>query len=102
MVTYANWVAKTAALLSDELGLERGGSALVDLPTHWLGPVWLGALWSVGVAVTDDRRVRRRWTSSSAGPRARRRTHAGAPASPWWRCRCCRWRDGYRRRCPPG
>ena len=53
-VTYANWVAKTAGLLQDELGLERGGRLLVDLPTHWLGPVWLGAAWSVGLAVTDD------------------------------------------------
>jgi uncharacterized protein (TIGR03089 family) len=53
-VTYANWVAKTAGLLQDELGLERGGRLLVDLPTHWLGPVWLGAAWSVGLAVTDE------------------------------------------------
>lgn len=55
VVTYANWVAKTAGLLDDELMVERGGTALVDLPLHWLGPVWLGALWSLGVAVTDDR-----------------------------------------------
>ncbi len=54
VVTYANWVAKTASLVSDELMLERGGSALVDLPPHWLGPVWLGALWSVGMTVTTD------------------------------------------------
>lgn len=54
VVTYANWVAKTASLVSDELMLERGGSALVDLPTHWLAPVWLGALWSVGLTVTAD------------------------------------------------
>ena len=53
-LTYANWVAKTAGLLQDELGLERGGRLLVDLPPHWLGPVWLGAAWSVGLAVTDD------------------------------------------------
>ena len=53
-LTYANWVAKTAGLLQDELGLERGGRLLVDLPTHWLGPVWLGAAWTVGLVVTDD------------------------------------------------
>ncbi len=52
--TYANWVAKTAGLLQDELDVERGGRLLVDLPTHWLGPVWIGAAWSVGAAVTDD------------------------------------------------
>ncbi|MDX6300157.1 MAG: hypothetical protein QOF53_1371 [Nocardioidaceae bacterium] len=53
VATYANWVAKTAALLQDEVGLERGSVVLVDLPTHWLGPVWLGAAWSLGLAVTD-------------------------------------------------
>lgn len=50
-VTYANWVAKTGSLLQDELGLERGGLISVDLPTHWLAAVWLGAAWSVGLAV---------------------------------------------------
>ncbi|NUR08884.1 MAG: TIGR03089 family protein [Nocardioidaceae bacterium] len=54
LTTYANWVAKTAGLLQDELDGERGGLVLVDLPTHWLGAVWLGAVWSVGMAVTDD------------------------------------------------
>ena len=54
VTTYANWVAKTAALLQDELDLERGGLALIDLPTHWLGAVWLGAAWSLGLRVTDD------------------------------------------------
>jgi len=51
VTTYANWVAKTASLLQDELDLERGSTMLVDLPTHWLGPVVLGAAWSVGVVV---------------------------------------------------
>jgi uncharacterized protein (TIGR03089 family) len=55
VVTYANWVAKTAGLLQDELGLERGGTVLLDLPTHWLGPVWLGAAWSLGLAATGER-----------------------------------------------
>jgi uncharacterized protein (TIGR03089 family) len=49
--TYANWVAKTGSLLQDELGLERGSLVSIDLPTHWLATVWLGAAWSVGVAV---------------------------------------------------
>ena len=57
VVTYANWVAKTAGVLQDELGLERGDSVLVDLPTHWLSPVWLGACWSMGLVVTDDPRA---------------------------------------------
>ncbi len=53
VLTYANWVAKTAGLLQDELELGRGARVRMDLPTHWLAPVWLGAVWSVGgVAVT--------------------------------------------------
>lgn len=53
--TYANWVAKTAGLVEDELGLGAGDLVLVDLPTHWLGAVWLGALWSGGQVVTTER-----------------------------------------------
>lgn len=51
VVTYANWVAKVSSLLVDELELERGDRLLLDLPTHWLGPVWLGAAWTVGLEV---------------------------------------------------
>lgn len=54
VVTYANWVAKTASLLVEELDLERGQRARLDLPTHWLGPVLLGAAWTVGLVVVDD------------------------------------------------
>jgi uncharacterized protein (TIGR03089 family) len=55
VTTYANWVAKTAGLVQDELDIERGALLLVDLPTHWLGAVWLGAAWTLGLRVTDDR-----------------------------------------------
>jgi uncharacterized protein (TIGR03089 family) len=51
--TYANWVAKTGSLLQDELGLARGSLVAIDLPTHWVATVWLGAAWSVGVAAGD-------------------------------------------------
>jgi uncharacterized protein (TIGR03089 family) len=54
VVTFANWVAKTAGLLQDEIGLERGDTVLLDLPVHWLAPVWLGACWSTGLTVTTD------------------------------------------------
>lgn len=54
VTTYANWVAKTASLLQDELDVERGATVLLAVPTHWLGGVWLGAAWSVGACVTDD------------------------------------------------
>ena len=54
VATYANWVAKTAGLLTEELDAERGGLVLIELPTHWLSAVWLAAAWTVGMAVTDD------------------------------------------------
>ena len=53
VTTYANWVAKTASLLVEEHDLERGQGLHVDLPTHWLGPVFLGAAWTVGLVVTS-------------------------------------------------
>ncbi|MCM0619384.1 TIGR03089 family protein [Nocardioides bruguierae] len=51
VTTYANWVAKTASLLVEEHDLERGDTLVVDLPTHWLAPVVLGAAWTVGLRV---------------------------------------------------
>ncbi len=54
VTTYANWVAKTASLLTEEYDLERGQRVRLDLPVHWLGPVLLGAAWSVGLVVTGD------------------------------------------------
>jgi uncharacterized protein (TIGR03089 family) len=54
VTTYANWVAKAAGLLTDVADLERGMSLRIDLPPHWLTPVFLGAAWSVGLRVTTD------------------------------------------------
>src|SRR3954451_21169883 len=51
VTTYANWVAKTASLLADEHDLELGQTLCVGLPAHWLGPVFLGAAWTVGLSV---------------------------------------------------
>jgi uncharacterized protein (TIGR03089 family) len=51
VTTYANWVAKVASLFAEELDLEVGDRLLVDLPTHWLGAVVLGAAWTVGLEV---------------------------------------------------
>lgn len=51
VTTYANWVAKAASLLVHEHDLERGATLRVDLPPHWLGPVFLGAAWSAGLVV---------------------------------------------------
>lgn len=54
VATYATWVAKTASLLQDELDLERGAGIRVDLPTHWWGPIALGAAWSLGAQVRSS------------------------------------------------
>ena len=54
VATYANWVAKTASLLVQVADLERGQRLLVDLPAHWLTPVFLGAAWTVGLEVVWD------------------------------------------------
>jgi uncharacterized protein (TIGR03089 family) len=51
VTTYANWVAKAASLLAEEHDLERGRTLHLDLPTHWLGPVFLGAAWTVGLTL---------------------------------------------------
>ena len=57
VTTYANWVSKTANLFTDELGLDAGDTVLLDLPAHWLVPVFLGAAWSSALAVTTDAEV---------------------------------------------
>lgn len=49
--TYANWVAKTSSYFVEECDLERGDRVQIDLPAHWLGPVFLGACWTVGLTV---------------------------------------------------
>jgi uncharacterized protein (TIGR03089 family) len=68
VATYANWVAKTAGLAQDELDLGRGGLVLLDLPTHWLGAVWVGAAWTLGLTVTDDQRLAKEADLVVCGP----------------------------------
>ncbi|WP_246003488.1 TIGR03089 family protein [Nocardioides aurantiacus] len=79
VVTYANWVSKNANLLLEELDLEPGDVVLLDLPGHWLVPVFLGAAWSVGVAVTTDPTVPHRVVV--CGPDALP-AHTAAPGGP--------------------
>ena len=55
--TYANWVSKTANLYADELMLDPGDAIRIDLPPHWLGPVFLGAAWACGLEIADDAEV---------------------------------------------
>jgi uncharacterized protein (TIGR03089 family) len=54
--TFANWVSKTANLYADELMLDPGDRIRIDLPSHWLGPVFLAAAWTCGLELTDDAR----------------------------------------------
>jgi uncharacterized protein (TIGR03089 family) len=50
----ANWVVKTHHLLTGELGLGVGDTALLALPAHWISvPVLLGCL-TAGLAVTAE------------------------------------------------
>jgi uncharacterized protein (TIGR03089 family) len=50
--TFGNWVAKTANLLVDELGAERGDQVGV-LAEHWQVPVLLAACWRAGLGVAS-------------------------------------------------
>ena len=51
VATFANWVAKTANLLTDDLAAGPGDVLELRLPVHWQGAVWLQAAWSAGLAV---------------------------------------------------
>jgi uncharacterized protein (TIGR03089 family) len=52
--TTANWVAKTANLLVDELDAEPGIRVDIALPTHWLRPVMVLATWAVGGTIASS------------------------------------------------
>jgi uncharacterized protein (TIGR03089 family) len=58
-VTFANWAAKTANLLRDELGAGAGSRVAVLLPAHWqtaavvFGVWWIGAEVLIGPAQAD-------------------------------------------------
>ncbi len=54
----ANWVAKAANLLQDDLDLGPGTVVVLDLPPHWRTLYWALAVWSVGGCVeVPDRRT---------------------------------------------
>src|SRR5215813_9999146 len=50
--TLANWVAKTANLLVDGVGLGSGDRAVVLLPPHWQTAAVLLGAWSAGIVVS--------------------------------------------------
>ncbi|MFG1849525.1 TIGR03089 family protein, partial [Micromonospora carbonacea] len=51
--TLANWVAKTANLLTDEVAAGPGESAGALLPPHWQTAAVLLGCWSAGLVVAD-------------------------------------------------
>ncbi|MDT0532594.1 TIGR03089 family protein [Micromonospora sp. DSM 115977] len=51
--TLANWVAKTANLLVDEVAVGPGDVAGVLLPPHWQTAAVLLGCWSAGLTVAD-------------------------------------------------
>ena len=54
-VTFANWVAKTANLLSWEVSIAPGDVVALPLaqtsPGHWMTAVWEVAIWQIGAYV---------------------------------------------------
>lgn len=50
----ANWVAKAANLLQDELDAAPGVTVRLDLPAHWRTAYWALATWAVGATVVID------------------------------------------------
>lgn len=57
--SFANWVDKTAGLLTDEILVEPGDRVRLTLatthPAHWITLVWVAASWRARCAVTLDR-----------------------------------------------
>jgi uncharacterized protein (TIGR03089 family) len=69
--TLDNWVAKTANLLVDGLGLGPGDSASVRLPLHWQAAVAVLACASAGLEVvesSDDRPAVAFWAEGDGEP----------------------------------
>jgi uncharacterized protein (TIGR03089 family) len=53
-VTLANWAAKTANLLRDELGATPGSRVAVLLPAHWQTAAVLLGIWWIGAEAVLD------------------------------------------------
>jgi uncharacterized protein (TIGR03089 family) len=49
----ANWIAKTHFLLTDELGVGPGDSALIALPADWVTVAVMLGCWSAGLSLTS-------------------------------------------------
>jgi uncharacterized protein (TIGR03089 family) len=51
VATFANWVAKSANLLRDDLDAEPGTTLALALPVHWQAAVVLQSAWALGLEV---------------------------------------------------
>ena len=75
----ANWVAKAANLLQEDLDVTPGSVVRLDLPPHWRTLYWALAVWSVGACVElPAHRCRR---GRRAGMPRRTPDAVGAPAA---------------------
>src|SRR5690349_12133459 len=54
VTTFANWISKTANLFTDELMLDAGDAIRFELPPHWLGTVFAGAVLACGLEIDDQ------------------------------------------------
>lgn len=70
VATFDNWVAKTANLLRDGLGLDEGARVALQLPAHWQTQVWLLACWSAGAVAMLDAGAVARADAVVVGPHA--------------------------------
>lgn len=56
--SFANWVDKTAGLLTDEIMVEPGDRVRLTLadthPAHWITLVWVAAAWRARCTITVD------------------------------------------------
>jgi uncharacterized protein (TIGR03089 family) len=52
----ANWTAKAANLLVDELDVEPGDDVVIALPAHWRSLYWSLAAWAAGAVVVPAER----------------------------------------------
>ncbi len=79
----ANWVAKTANLLVEELldDLEAPAAVLLDAPAHWRSVVWVLAAWTVGSEVVgpEDPGAGRAPVVVTTDPRAASAPAGGVP-----------------------
>jgi uncharacterized protein (TIGR03089 family) len=71
-VTFANWVAKTANLLTWELSIAPGDAVAVSLareaPGHWMTAIWEVAVWQSGAYVDLSAHALERAAAVVCGP----------------------------------